>query len=162
MSGASRNHVALSTMFAALLIGGLRERKCGVFTSDLRVHIPSTGLYTYPDVAAVCGEERFLDDEVDTLLNPVLITEVLSASTEDYDRGRTAAFYREIESLEEYVVVAQDRKAVEVYRRLAPDHWELFTLHGEGATAELASVGVRVELDALYAQVRFDDDAPQS
>lgn len=157
MSGARRNHVMLSGAMASLLRSALGLR-CSVFQSDMRVHIPAAGLYTYPDVAVVCGEEQFLDDEFDTLLNPVLLAEVLSESTEGYDRGRKFAFYRQIPSLREYVLVAQDRKAVEVFRRIGPDHWELFDVQGDGATAALASVGARVELDVLYAQVRFDAD----
>ncbi len=156
MSGARRNHVVLTHRFASLLSDALVERGCVTLPTDMRVHIPTSGLYTYPDIAVVCGEEEYLDDTFDTLLNPVLLVEVLSESTEDYDRGRKFAFYRQIPSLREYVLVAQDRKAVEAHRLNERDNWELFEASGDGASLTLESVGVRVELDTLYRQVRFE------
>ena len=158
MSGARFNHLVLTSTLAALLLESLRDRGCFVVTNDMRVHIPATTLYTYPDVAVVCGEPRFLDEEFDTLLNPVLLVEVLSESTEAYDRGKKFELYRPIESLREYVLVAQDRKRVEAFRLNERGHWELFEAGGDGAEIELASVGVTVPLDDLYRQVRFEDD----
>jgi Uma2 family endonuclease len=128
-------------------------------TNDMRVHIPETTLYTYPDLAVVCGEEQYLDDEFDTLLNPVLLVEVLSETTEACDRGKKFELYRPIPSLREYVLVAQDRKRVECFRLNERGHWELFEAGGDGAEIELASVGVRMALDELYRQVRLDDSA---
>ena len=87
MTGASRRHNLISLNIGAELRAQLRQRPCEVYTSDMRVKLGATGLYTYPDVAVVCGEPAFEDAEVDTLLNPILLVEVLSKSTEDYDRG---------------------------------------------------------------------------
>ena len=162
MYGARRNHVVLTSRLAALLINALQDRDCVVLTTDMRVHIPETTLYTYPDLAVVCGEERYLDDEFDTLLNPVVIVEVLSESTEAYDRGKKFELYRPLASLREYVLVAQDRKHVEVYRLNERGHWELHEAAGDDAEAELESLAVRVSLDALYRQVRFDKDGAQA
>ena len=157
MSGARRNHVVLMRQLSTLLDNALRDRDCIVFTNDMRVHVPETTLYTYPDIAVVCGEERYLDDEFDTLLNPIVLVEVLSETTEAYDRGKKFELYRPIASLREYVLVAQDRKRVEVFRLNERGHWELFEAAGDGAVIELASLDVRVGLDDLYRQVRFGD-----
>jgi Uma2 family endonuclease len=157
MSGARRNHVVLTRRLSTLLDQALEDGGCIVFTADMRVHVPATGLYTYPDLAVVCGEEQYLDGTFDTLLNPVLIAEVLSETTEAYDRGKKFELYRPIPSLREYVLVAQDRKRVEVYRLNERGYWELHEAAGDGAEAELASLGVCVALDALYRQVRLED-----
>ena len=101
MSGASRNHNLVATNVAAELRQQLRDRDCEVHQSDMRVKISSTGLYTYPDVTVVCGEPEFEDEEVDTLLNPKVIVEVLSPSTADYDRGGKFTHYRRLPSLRE-------------------------------------------------------------
>ena len=87
MSGASRNHALLTSNVIAALHNALRGTDCLVYSSDLRIHIPASGLYTYPDVSVVCSQDELLDEQHDTLLNPVLIVEVLSPSTERYDRG---------------------------------------------------------------------------
>ena len=103
MSGGSRNHVLIAGNCQMALRSALKDKGCLVFQSDLRVHIPSNDLYTYPDVVVVCGEEQYLDNQKDTLVNPVLVVEVLSPSTESYDRGQKFEFYRSIASLQEYV-----------------------------------------------------------
>jgi len=157
MSGARRNHVVLMRQLSTLLDNALEDRDCVVLPTDMRVHVPETTLYTYPDIAVVCGEERYLDDEFDTLLNPVVLVEVLSESTEAYDRGKKFELYRPIASLREYVLVAQDRKRVEAFRLNERGHWELFEAAGDGAVIELASLDVRVGLDDLYRQVRLGD-----
>lgn len=158
MSGGTRNHSLIATNVSTSLNLALRGSGCLVFNSDLRVHIPEAGLYTYPDVSVVCGEERFLDDEQDTLVNPVLVVEVLSPSTERYDRGQKFAFYRALGSLREYVLVAQDRPSVEVFRKNDEGRWELYEAQG-GAVA-LASVGCTLRLEDLYAGVSFDAPPP--
>lgn len=158
MSGARRNHVVLTHRFASLLSQALEDRDCVVLPTDMRVHVPETTLYTYPDIAVVCGEERYLDDEFDTLLNPIVLVEVLSETTEAYDRGKKFELYRPIASLREYVLVAQDRKRVEVFRLNERGHWELFEAAGDGAVIELASLDVRVGLDDLYRQIRLGGD----
>lgn len=122
MGGASRNHARIVSNLIGILYRDLRGSKCNIYSSDLRLHIPSTGLYTYPDVIATCGEEKYLDQQFDTLLNPLLIVEVLSDSTQDYDRGRKFESYRSIESLQEYLTVAQDKPLVEQWTR-QPQGW---------------------------------------
>ena len=100
MAGASRRwHNLLVTNIVGEIRQQLKGRQCNIYANDMRVRIPSTGLYTYPDVIVVCGEEQFEDDELDTLLNPTLIIEVLSKSTAGYDKGEKFAHYRQLDSL---------------------------------------------------------------
>jgi Uma2 family endonuclease len=108
MSGASRQHNLITANTLSEIHPQLRGRNCEAFVSDMRVKVSPTGMYTYPDDVAVCGEARFEDSHMDTLLNPTVIVEVLSGSTEAYDRGEKFAHYRRLESLREYVLVAQD------------------------------------------------------
>ena len=106
MSGASRRHNLITVNITAGLHAQLRQRPCEVYTSDMRLKVSPTGLYTYPDVVVVCETPQFEDAELDTLLNPTLIVEVLSRSTEDYDRGGKFEHYRSLDSLQEYLLVA--------------------------------------------------------
>jgi Uma2 family endonuclease len=117
MAGATPEHVLIAGNVAAELRLQLRGRPCRVYPVDLRVKVSDTGLYTYPDVVVVCGEPRFDELRGDTLLNPTLIVEVLSSSTEAYDRGDKFAHYRRLDSLQEYVLVAQDRCRIERFLR---------------------------------------------
>ena len=117
MSGAMPNHNRVSANVLASLHAQFRGRGCEVFGSDMKVRVPATGLYTYPDVTALCGEARFDPGDQGVLLNPSVIVEVLSPSTEAYDRGTKFSHYRKIDSLREYVLIAQDRVRVERYAR---------------------------------------------
>ena len=109
MAGASRQHVTISTNLAYLLVGQLKGRPCDVFNGDMRVKVSPTGLYTYPDASVVCGRPRFEDKELDVLLNPTVIVEILSKSTEAYDRGEKFAQYRTLDTLTDYLLLSQDR-----------------------------------------------------
>lgn len=122
----------------------------------MRVKVHTTGLYTYPDVILVCGKRRFHDERRDTLLNPLVIIEVLSPSTADYDRGAKFAHYRQLESLQEYVLVAQDERHVMRYVR-QPDHrWLLEEFRNHDDTVELPSVACRLSLADVYENVEDD------
>jgi Uma2 family endonuclease len=120
----------------------------------MRVCVSATGLYTYRDVAVVCGEPQFEDSELDTLLNPIVIVGVLSPSTEARDRGRKFAHYRRLASLREYVLVAQDRVLVERSTRQG-DQWLLMELSRMEDVLRLASIDCDVALSEIYAKVRF-------
>ena len=121
MAGASPHHVLIVTNVASELRWQLKKRLCTVFSTDLRVKVSTTGLYTYPDVTVVCGQPQFDDEHQDTLLNPTLIVEVLSQSTKDSDRGEKFEQYRTLESLREYILIAQNRCHVEQFVR-QPDN----------------------------------------
>ncbi len=157
MAGASRKHSLITGNLFRVVSTQLLDRPCEVHMSDIRVLVSATGLYTYPDIVAVCDEPQFEDSEVDTLLNPNLIVEVLSPSTETYDRGKKFAHYRRLESLREYVMVAQDEVHVERYTRQG-DEWLLTELSRLEDTLRLESIGCTVAVREIYAKVQFAAD----
>lgn len=153
MSGASLRHNRAVWNLAGSLYGQLRGRGCEAFVSDMRVRIPATDLFTYPDIAVVCGEPRFDGSELDTLLNPTLLIEVLSPSTEGYDRGKKFAHYRTLESLREYVLVAQEEVRVELFTRREDGHWLLSEAGQLDETIPLAAIGCELRLADVYERV---------
>ncbi|HYN01311.1 MAG TPA: Uma2 family endonuclease [Vicinamibacteria bacterium] len=150
MAGGTIEHGALALAVAGELRAALRGKPCRAFPSDVRVRIPETGLSTYPDVTIVCGELETAPEDKDAITNPIVLVEVLSDSTEAYDRGAKAAHYRRIPSLREYVLVAQAEPRIEVQRRSEGGRWELLEAR-PGETIELASLGVRLDVAAVYA-----------
>jgi Uma2 family endonuclease len=152
MTGASIEHATIAGNVHGELRQRLRGSSCRVFISDMRVQVGAGRRYTYPDLVAVCGEPQLVDRMPDTLTNPTLIVEVLSPSTEAYDRGEKFLQYRGIESLQEYVLVAQDRVLVERFVR-AGEFWTLSTLSDVDASLELTSVGCEIPLREIYENV---------
>jgi Uma2 family endonuclease len=150
MAGAGWVHNLLVANLIAGLHPQLRSRPCRVCPSDMRVRVRATGLYTYPDVVVVCGEPQFLDERRDTLLNPSLLIEVLSPSTEAFDRGQKFEHYRSIESLGEYLLVASDRVHVDLYTRQPDGRWLLTSAGRLEDSLDLESVGCRLALADLY------------
>ncbi|HEY6179925.1 MAG TPA: Uma2 family endonuclease [Kofleriaceae bacterium] len=152
MAGGTITHGALAMAVGAALTNALRDRRCRVLSSDVRVRAKTTGLATYADVTVVCDKIEVDEDDPHGVLNPSLIVEVLSDSTEAYDRGAKAAHYRRIASLREYALVGQGEPLVEVYRRNERGNWELFVEARRGEIVELTSCGepVRIEVDAIY------------
>jgi Uma2 family endonuclease len=157
MTGASRKHNVICANLLASLHGQLRERPCEVYANDMRVKVDATGLYTYPDLVVACDQPAFEDDQIDTLLNPVLIVEILSESTAGYDRGAKFAHYRNLPSLQEYLLVAQDAYRVEHYVRQPGERWLLSDYRGLEEYITLASIDCRLPLHDLYARI-----APES
>lgn len=155
MGGASFAHNQITTNIGTLVNTLLRNRDCAVTLNDLRVKITATGLYTYPDVVVTCESPKFEDEESDTLLNPQVIMEVLSKSTESYDRGKKFEHYRQIESLREYVLVAQDRPQIERFSRQEDRHWLLDEASGLDAALHLTTIDVTLKLADVYAKVQF-------
>jgi Uma2 family endonuclease len=154
MSGASREHNLIAGNIHAVVWIQLADRPCEVYQGDMRVRTSPTGLYTYPDVVAFCGEPQFLDEEVDTLLNPTLIVEVLSPSTREYDRGDKFEQYQTIESLREYVLVSQDEVLVEHFVRQGQE-WVRSEIRDMTETLVLESIGCAVPLRQIYQKVKF-------
>ncbi|XXT17920.1 Uma2 family endonuclease [Sorangium sp. So ce429] len=152
MSGCSREHSLLAGSVQRELGNALLERPCEVHTSDMRVKIPSTGRYVYPDASVVCGEPVFEDAEVDTLMNPNVIVEVLSDSSEAYDRGDKFAQYRSVASITDYVLVSQKAVRIEHFHRQPDGRW-LLSILGPGAQLALESIGVVIEVDRVYLKV---------
>lgn len=160
MSGASDEHNTITVNVTASLHSQLKKRPCKAYQSDMRVHIPKTGLYTYPDIAVVCGKPEFLPDEqLDTLTNPILIVEVLSASTEGYDKGIKFDNYRSLESLREYVLVSQDSKRVIRYTKQSDGSWNLMDFIGDKTEIELTSIECSLTMDDIYDKVDFEEVA---
>jgi len=152
MTGASREHNLITANLVRELSTQLRGRPCESYASDMRVKVDETGMYTYPGVVALCGEPAFEDAAVDTLLNPAVIVEVLSPSTESYDRGEKFAHYRRLASLREYVLVAQNRVRVEHYARRG-EQWVLTEFSDLAGAFELPSVGCTLRLVDVYERV---------
>ncbi len=153
MAGASRAHAQIVTNLVATLAAQLRGKDCSVYSSDLRVKVSRTGLYTYPDVVIVCGEQRFDDEHEDTLLNPTAIIEVLSPSTEGYDRGKKFAHYRTLDSLKEYLLIAQDEPCIEQYVRQPDGNWLLHEAGDVTETVALPSVNCTLKPAEVYDKV---------
>lgn len=153
MTGASLRHNLIVTNMVAALKQRLKLTDCRVVASDMRVAAPGATLYTYPDVVAFCGEPRLEDQQFDTLLNPCLIIEVLSRSTAAYDREIKFGFYRTIESLAEYVLVAQDRCHVAQYAKRPDGRWLLTDYRSAEDTLQLESVKCSLPLKEIYEGV---------
>jgi Uma2 family endonuclease len=156
MTGASENHNLIVANTIAILHAQLRQRPCKMYPSDMRVRTRSGILYTYPDITVVCGTAEFEDKEVDTLLNPMVIIEVHSPSTEAYDRGKKFQHYRTIPSLQEYLLIAQDSPQIEHYT-LRNTEWVLTDANTLDAVITLPSIECMLQLSDVYEKVSFDD-----
>jgi Uma2 family endonuclease len=153
MAGASRWHNLIVTNVLRELSLQLKGRPCTTYHSDMRVKVSPTGLYTYPDVTVVCGEAQFEDNQQDTLLNPMLIVEVVSESTEAYDRGGKFAHYRKLTSLMEYVLITQTKPHIEHYVRQPDNRWLLAEADSLQDTLHLPSIDYRLALAEVYDKV---------
>ena len=157
MSGASLSHNLITMNTANQLYNQLVEGGCRVFTNDMRVGIGAGTSYFYPDVAVVCDELRFEDNALDTLINPIVVIEVLSPSTEAYDRGEKSARYRQLESLQEYVLISQDKVQVEHYLR-QDKQWILSEFSVPENVLPLTSIGAELSLNQIYRFVDLETD----
>ena len=153
MAGASRKHNTIVTNLAYLLVGQLKGRSCEVYNSDMRVKVSATGLYTYPDLVVVCGKPRFDDDQEDTLLNPRVIIELLSKSTEAYDRSEKFAQYRALQSMTDYLLIAQDIARLEHYARQPDGSLRFLDSTGLDAVAVVDSIQCQLSLADVYDKV---------
>jgi Uma2 family endonuclease len=153
MGGASERHNLIVGNLLASIHVQLRGKPCKVYASDMRVKVSATGFYTYPDVVALCGEAHFDDEQQDTLLNPNLVIEVLSKSTEGYDRGEKFAHYRRIESLAEYLLISQDKYCIEQYVRQPDNQWLMSEVSKLEERIELPSIKCRLLLSDVYDRV---------
>ena len=152
MTGASREHNLVAMNIAGILRPQLKHRPCEAYLSDMRVKTGKANSYRYPDIAVVCGQPEFEDSHVDTLLNPTLLIEILSPSTEASDRGDKFAEYRRIPSLQEYLLAAQDRPYMERYVRQG-ENWLLTESKGVEVTVSLDAIGCELALREVYDKV---------
>jgi len=156
MAGGTPQHSAISFNVTVALGPQLRGGPCRGFNGDLRIKVSETGLYNYPDLVILCGEARFDDQKRDTLLNPTLIVEVLSPTTEAYVRGDKFSHYRWLESLQDYLLIAQDRRRVELFSRQPDGRWILSQVQDEKAEVALESIGCRLALADVYERVELE------
>lgn len=154
MAGATKSHNLIAGNVFRQLSNQLLERECNIYSSDMRVKITSTEKYTYPDVVAVCGEEEFEDKTEDTLINPMLIIEVLSKSTEAYDRGAKFEYYQTIESFREYVLICQEPFRVEQYVRKNKNEWTYFEFRQAEDVVKLDSINCELLLQDIYHKIQ--------
>lgn len=155
ISGGTIEHSQIAANVIGELRSSLADSPCRVLTSDMRIKL-STGLYTYPDVSVVCDLPRYEDDHKDVLLNPMIVIEVLSPSTEAYVRGKKFRHYQTCPSLREIVLIAQDRAAVDHFlRQPASGQWLLTTFESLESTMSLPSIGIGLPLGEIYAKVEF-------
>ena len=156
MSGGTLPHSQISARLIEGLRGLLKGKGCETLGSDQRIVVLATGLETYPDVSVVCGKVELAGTHDMAIANPVVLIEVLSKSTEAYDRGEKSAHYRRIESLQEYLLVAQGTVRVERYRRTGKNKWVLSEFTDVGEMLELASLGIDIPIAAIYDGVAFE------
>jgi Uma2 family endonuclease len=154
MSGGSMRHADLQSNLQGELYAALRNGQCRVYGPDFRVRV-SSSIYTYPDVSVVCGKRLLADDRQDALLNPVAIFEVLSPSTETYDRGLKFQHYRTIATLQEYILVDQSQVRIEQYTRQDNNVWALRDYQSLDDQVTLASIGVSLSLGRIYDRVEL-------
>ncbi len=161
MSGASRKHCLIVSQLSMAINLAFQNRKCEVYINDMRVKNARTNSYFYPDVVATCEAPRLEDEHFDTLINPQVVIEVLSNSTETFDRSGKFDDYKLLDSLKEYVLVSQDRMRVERYTRKSHSDsesvWEYWSSSDPGAVLQLDSIGCKIKLSEIYAKVDFDE-----
>ncbi len=156
MSGGTVAHGAIASNVDVSLGSQLIDKPCRTLTSDVRVQADTDGLYVYPDLTIVCGEPQVLDDKSDVLLNPTVIVEVLSPSTEAYDRGLKSIRYRSIPSLRDYLLICQDRPLIEHFSRRSDEIWTVETIEGLEGVVNLPSIGCALPLERVYHKVELE------
>jgi len=163
MTGASRKHNLVAGSTYVAIYNQLRGKSCEIYPSDMKVRTPSTRSYAYPDITVVCGESTVDEEQQDVLLNPTLIIEVLSPTTERFDRGMKFQRYRELASLQEYILIAQDAPHIERFVRQNDDLWQFSEARGLQASLDLTSISCQLALAAVYEQIDFDAiDEPEN
>ena len=164
MTGAKEPHNLIAGNVIASLHGQLRRKPCRVYPSDMRVKVIQTGLNTYPDVVVLCGVPQFVDEKHDTITNPIVIIEILSPSTERYDRGMKFRHYRSIETLRDYILIAQDRQHIEHYTRHENGQWLFEETSINEERISIQSIECVLSLEDTYEKVELmqdTDDLPR-
>ena len=156
MAGASERHKLIVTNLVLSLGTSLGGRKCRIYSSDMRLLVDDTGLYTYPDVVVVCGKPTLADTKGDVLTNPVLLVEVLAESTKDYDRGGKFHQHMRIPSLQEYLTVSQTEMMIDASIRQADNSWPIRELVPANGKVPIQCLGIELDFAEVYDQVEFD------
>ncbi len=155
MSGGTSDHSLIAVNLVIELGLQLRAKPCRVYNSDMRLLVKRSGLYTYPDIMVICGKLEFVERRNDTVTNPLLIVEVLSESTREYDRGQKFLFYQQIPSLRDFVLVESESPHVEYYQRAEGDKWTVEILDGLDATVKLESLACEIPARQIYDKVSW-------
>ncbi len=158
MSGASVQHTIIAGNIFASLHQQLRKKPCTVHASDLRVRVEKNTLYTYPDIVVVCGDAKFSDEQKDTLTNPTLIVEVLSKSTEQYDRVKKFELYRGLDSLREYVLVSQNEFRIELFTKQNEQQWIFSEVTDKNGVLTLQTIDASLSIPDVYEKIIFAYD----
>lgn len=155
MTGGSVSHNQIVRNLTAFMVNSLRGGPCQAFMTDLRLHIEEHDLFTYPDLFVVCGELQMYQNRSDTLTDATLVLEVLSPSTEVYDRGEKFLFYQSLPSIQEYILVSQHSPMIEIRRRVKAGEWHTMQVAGIDRCLELQSIDASLDLSVVYEGVRF-------
>lgn len=155
MAGSSSEHNLMAGNLKTYLHRPLRERGCRMYLLEMRLKVMATGLLTYPDAMIVCGQTRYADEHVDTVLNPIVIFEILSDSTEAFDRGKKFDHYRRIPTLQAYILISQERALVERFLRESDVEWKLQVIEGLSETLYLPAVDSMIALADIYEEIDF-------
>jgi Uma2 family endonuclease len=156
MAGTSPGHNRIVFNISHRLSEQLKGGPCRFFGIDLKVRATAEGPYFYPDLVVVCGELQLQDGHPDVIMNPKVVIEILSPSTETFDRGRKFQAYARHQSLTEYVLVAQDRVQIDLYLRRPNGHWDFTSVDDADGFVELSSIGVRLKIADIYGDVQFE------
>ena len=156
LAGASYAHNKITRNISKFIGNQLTDGSCEEFQSDLKVKELESNLFTYPDIVVVCGEPEFYDEEKDVITNPTLIIEVLSKSTENYDRGFKFELYRRIKSLKDYFLVSQEKISIEYYSRNPDESWTLKEFHDLKQTINIESIKCSLSLKEVYHKIKFE------
>ena len=155
MAGVGFNHNKLQKNFITEVGSFLKGKPCDVFGSDLKIHIPLNTLYTYPDAQIICGEAKMLDNAFDTVLNPIVIIEILSKSTQSYDRGDKFMLYRSIKTLNEYILIDSLSVKAEHFTKKSNEQWVLEEFNSLYDHLFISSIGYSLQLSELYSGIAF-------
>lgn len=159
MAGASETHTLIISNVVRSLGNQLLNRDCNIYSSQMRVKVSKLKKYTYPDIVVTCGKETFEDDQADTLVNPVLIIEVLSESTEAYDRGKKFEHYQYLESLSEYLLISQEAYRIEQYVRQSDRTWTYYEFRDLDDVVKLATIGCELAFKDVYLKIAMESAA---
>ncbi len=157
MSGASLKHNFIAKNINILIPHYLKGQPCDLFGSDLRVHIPENSLYTYPDFTIICGKPETTDEKTDTITNPSVIIEILSKSTKEYDRGTKFNLYRNINTLQEYILIDSTSVSVEIFKRHSDNTWILTEFKQLSDQFVISTINLTILLNDLYEDVTFEE-----
>ena len=155
MAGASLAHNEIVSNLIGNIKAFLKGKNCRIYPSDLRVSVPTSDSFTYPDASIVCGKPEMIDNQFDTLTNPSVLIEVMSPSTEQYDRGTKFFYYMQIPSLKEYVLVSSVNQFAQSATKQADGSWKFKEINGKAGILLLQTIGHQISFDEIYENVKF-------